>query len=46
MLPYTYMFLKDKDNFKCSVYHDYDFIPFESKFDRTYRKIKNKIKMN
>lgn len=42
MLPYTYMFLKDKDNFKCSVYHDYDFIPFESKFDRTYRKIKIK----
>ena len=26
MLPYMYMFLKVKDNFKCSVYHDYDFI--------------------
>lgn len=23
-LPYTYMFLKDKNNFKCVCYHDYD----------------------
>lgn len=42
LLPYPYTFLKDKDNFRCCLYHDYDFIPFESKFDRIYRKIKIK----
>lgn len=39
MLPYTYMFLKNENEFKCTCYHDYNFIPFESKFNRTYRKM-------
>lgn len=43
MLPYTYMFLKDDNNFKCTCYHDYTFIPFESKFNRTFRKITNDL---
>lgn len=43
MLPYTYMFLKDDDNFKCTCYHDYNFIPYESKFNRTFRKITNDL---
>ena len=40
-LPYTYTFLKDKNNFKCVCYHDYNFIPYESTFKRIYRKIVN-----
>lgn len=42
-LPYVYTFLKDNDNFHCCRYHDYTFTPYESKFNRLYRKIKNKI---
>jgi len=42
-LPYVYTFLKDNDNFQCCRYHDYDFIPYESKIKRVYRKIKNKL---
>ena len=43
-LPYVYTFLKDQNNFfKCVRYHDYNFIPYESKFNRTYRKILNNI---
>ena len=45
MLPYTYTFLKDENNFKCVCYHDYNFIPYEGKFNRIYRKIKNKINL-
>lgn len=42
LLPYVYTFLKDNNNFfRCVTYHDYNFIPFESKFNRTYRKILN-----
>ena len=39
LLPYVYTFLKDDNNFFCCCYHDYTFIPFESMFNRTYRKI-------
>ena len=42
LLPYVYTFLKDNNKFfRCVTYHDYDFIPFESKFNRIYRKILN-----
>lgn len=42
-LPYVYTFLKNQDNFfRCVRYHDYNFIPYESKFNRTYRNILNK----
>lgn len=39
IMPYISTFLKTKDNFRCVAYRDYTFIPFESKFERTYRKI-------
>ena len=42
LLPYVCTFLKDGNNFHCCNYHDYTFTSFESKFNRTYRKIKNK----
>lgn len=44
LLPYTYVFLKDKKYFKCVLYHDYTFYPYESLFKRTYRKITNQLK--
>ena len=43
LLPYVYTFLKDENNFFCCNYHDYTFIPYESKFNRMYRKVLNKI---
>lgn len=43
ILPYVYTFIKNDKKFFCCHYHDYTFIPYESKFKRTYRKIKNKI---
>ena len=43
LLPYVYTFLKDENKFFCCNYHDYTFIPYESKFNRMYRKVLNKI---
>lgn len=39
LLPYVCTFLKDDNKFHCCNYHDYTFIPFESKFNRIYRKL-------
>jgi hypothetical protein len=44
LLPYTYVFLKEHDNFCRANFYDYTFIPFESKFNITMRKIKNEFK--
>lgn len=43
-LPYVCTILKDEDKFfRCVRYHDYNFIPYESKFKRIYRKILSEI---
>ena len=38
LLPYTYVFLKEQDNFCRANFYDYTFISYESKFERVYRK--------
>ena len=43
LLPYVYTFLKSDNFFRCCHYHDYTFYPYESLFNRTYRKIINNL---